>query len=69
MVSPSIEPGKDPGKAKITGTVQAKPGQLAAMMKTTTTMISASSWNMVSAYVAIVASTFIVPLTDVEYIS
>ena len=31
MVSPSIEPGKDPGKAKITGTVPAKPGQLAAM--------------------------------------
>ena len=32
MVSPSIEPGKDPGKAKITGTVPAKPGQLAAML-------------------------------------
>ena len=40
--------------------------------KTVTTMISASSWNKVSAYlyyVAIVVSTFIVPLADVEYIS
>ena len=34
MVSPSIEPGKDPGKAKITRTVPAKPGQLAAMPHT-----------------------------------
>ena len=41
----------------------------AAAMKT---MISASSWSKVSAllyYVAIVVSTFIVPLADVEYIS
>ena len=41
-------------------------------MKTVTTMISSSSWNKVSAYlyyVAIVVSTFIVPLADVEYIS
>ena len=42
------------------------------MKKTVTTMISASFWNKVSAYlyyVAIVVSTFIVPLADVEYIS
>ena len=41
----------------------------AAAMKT---MISASSWSKVSAllyYVAIVVSTFIVPLANVEYIS
>ena len=41
-------------------------------MKTTTKMISTSTWNKVSAclyYVAIVVSTFIVPLADVEYIS
>ena len=40
MVSPSIEPGKDPGKAKITGTVPAKPEQLAAMTVTGSTSCS-----------------------------
>ena len=46
MVSPSIEPGKDPGKAKITGTVPAKPGQLAAMAQFLKLLIGWKSCDM-----------------------